>query len=104
MYALAQFLRENALSCPSKKFLHLECPGCGLQRALILLLEGRVGASIAMYPALIPMVLLGLLLVLHLIFKWRHGAAILQWLFIICAAIICANYMLKIARGLVVVI
>ncbi|WP_410493642.1 DUF2752 domain-containing protein, partial [Chryseobacterium sp. PMSZPI] len=29
------------LTCPSKKFLGVECFGCGAQRAIVLVFEGR---------------------------------------------------------------
>jgi len=33
----------------------IDCPGCGLQRAIILLLKGEFWASLNMYPPLLPL-------------------------------------------------
>ncbi len=45
------------IPCPSKTFFGLECLGCGIQRAIILLFEGDFEAAFYMYPALFPLVL-----------------------------------------------
>ena len=39
--------------CLFKTFLHIECPGCGFQRALHALLHGDIQASLAFNPFLI---------------------------------------------------
>jgi hypothetical protein len=38
--------------CPSESLLGLPCPGCGLTRAALLLLSGRISDSLAMNPML----------------------------------------------------
>lgn len=40
--------------CPVAALLHRPCPGCGMTRAVELLLRGRVRESIAMYPPVLP--------------------------------------------------
>src|SRR5262249_59446163 len=40
--------------CPSAALFHRACPGCGLTRAILLLLRGDLGASIAMHPLAVP--------------------------------------------------
>jgi hypothetical protein len=39
--------------CVFKTYLHIECPGCGFQRALHALLHGDIQASLAFNPFLI---------------------------------------------------
>ena len=39
--------------CVFKTYLHIECPGCGFQRALHALLHGDIRASLAFNPFLI---------------------------------------------------
>ena len=43
--------------CPSARWLHVPCPGCGMQRAAHLFLHGDFAASIAMNPLAIPIAL-----------------------------------------------
>ena len=83
------------IPCFYKKYLGFECPWCGSQRALKLLLEGKLMDSIAMFPALIPLILMFAFLGLHLIFKFRNGSRILLSLFILNVVIIAVNYIIK---------
>ncbi|HEY4151046.1 MAG TPA: DUF2752 domain-containing protein, partial [Chitinophagaceae bacterium] len=69
-----QWLEANMLSCPSKKYLHIECPGCGLQRSFLLLLKGNLLASFQMYPATIPILAMLTFVALHLKYRFQHGA------------------------------
>ena len=41
--------------CPSAGMLGLPCPGCGLTRATLLLLQGEVRAALALHPLVIPL-------------------------------------------------
>lgn len=70
------WLQHHLLICPSVKWLHMQCPGCGMQRSLLLLFHGRVSDSLAMHPAAIPLLTLLVFLPLHLAFKFRSGAAV----------------------------
>ncbi len=83
------------MPCFYKKFLGVECPGCGMQRALILLLKGDFIESLQVYPALIPTVFMVLFLVIHLIFRFPKGAIILKYTFIFTASLMVFNYLYK---------
>jgi membrane protein insertase Oxa1/YidC/SpoIIIJ len=96
MSALSHFLKEHSVSCSFKKNFHIQCPGCGFQRSFIALIEGNFTDSLKLYPALIPLLSLWLILVLHLIFKFRNGAFIIKYLFLFCVLIIFVNYLIKI--------
>jgi Protein of unknown function (DUF2752) len=91
-----RWLEKNLLACPSKKFLHIECPGCGLQRSYIALMKGDLAASFQLYPAAIPMLILFCFLLLHLFFRFKNGSKILMMLYIFCATIIAVHYIYKI--------
>lgn len=41
--------------CPSAGMLGLPCPGCGLTRATLLLLQGDVRQALALHPLVIPL-------------------------------------------------
>ncbi len=73
----------------------MDCPGCGMQRAIIELLKGNIWESILLYPALLPTIFLFIFLILHLIFKFKKGALILKISFIFTVSIIIINFIIK---------
>jgi glucan phosphoethanolaminetransferase (alkaline phosphatase superfamily) len=93
--SFADWLELNSLPCFYKKFLGIECPGCGMQRAFIELLRGNFIESLKTYPALLPTIFIVLYLMLHLIFKFRKGAEVLKISFIFTASIIVINFIFK---------
>jgi hypothetical protein len=96
MSALSHFLKEHLVSCSFQKNFHIQCPGCGFQHSFIALIEGNLADSLKLYPALIPLLSLWLILIMHLIFKFRNGAFIIKYLFLFCAFIIFISYIIKI--------
>jgi uncharacterized membrane protein len=91
-----QWLEQHMLRCPSKMLLHIDCPGCGLQRGIVALLKGNWEESFRIYPAALPIIVLFVYLLLHLIFKYKNGAKNLTFLFIFCASIILVHYIYKV--------
>jgi hypothetical protein len=93
---IIRWLEQHMLNCPSKQFLHIECPGCGFQRSFIALLKGDLLQSLSLYPATLP--LLGMLVYtfLHVKFKFVNGARNLKYFQLICAVIIVISYSNKI--------
>ena len=83
------------IPCLWKKYLHIECMGCGFQRALVLLVQGQFEAAFYMYPAVYTLVILFGFLLLHLRFKFKWGAKFLLALFVVNAIIIVINYIFK---------
>jgi Protein of unknown function (DUF2752) len=55
---IISWLDAHQLPCLIKKTFHVECPGCGLQRSFIALLQGNILQSIHFYPALLPLIIL----------------------------------------------
>jgi hypothetical protein len=94
--ALVDWMERNLLACPSKKFLHLECPGCGLQRSVIALFRGDVQASLSLYPATIPLLMLLGFVALHLKFDFRYGGVIIKYLQLGVATIVLVFYIYKV--------
>jgi len=89
------WLESHQQSCFYKKYIGLECPGCGMQRSFIELLKGNLWDSLVLFPALIPTISLVVLLFAHLIFKFKNGAAILKYLFIFNTTIVVLSYIYK---------
>jgi len=83
------------LPCPVKQTMGMDCPGCGMQRAILELLKGNFVESFIAYPALMPIMAMLIFLVLHLKFDFKHGALILKIAFIINALVISLSYFLK---------
>ncbi|MEZ4799226.1 MAG: DUF2752 domain-containing protein [Flavobacteriales bacterium] len=93
------WLSENLLTCPFKACTGMDCPGCGLQRSLIKLLEGDIPGSIEMHPAGMLYPALLIMTGLHLRFQFKNGSKIITWTFILTVTITLINYIIKLYTG-----
>ncbi|OFY95158.1 MAG: hypothetical protein A3K10_14720 [Bacteroidetes bacterium RIFCSPLOWO2_12_FULL_31_6] len=98
MKNIIDWLEHHFLACPYKKYFDIDCMGCGMQRSFIALLKGNFMESFYFYPALLPIVLMMLFLLIHLIFKFKNGASMLKYLFIFNISIVIISYLIKILR------
>jgi Protein of unknown function (DUF2752) len=92
---IIDWLQAHQLPCMFKSITHFDCPGCGLQTSLLLLLRGNVIDSFKTYPALLPIIVLFAFLSFHLVKKTNNGAAVLKYLYFFCAGIIVLSYIYK---------
>lgn len=83
------------LTCPSKKFLGVECLGCGAQRAVVLVFEGKFAEAFQMYPAVYTLLLFFLTLGLSFIDKKRKYSNILMILVGVNLIIMIIGYLYK---------
>ncbi|REC49496.1 DUF2752 domain-containing protein [Chryseobacterium pennipullorum] len=83
------------LTCPSKKFLGVECLGCGAQRAVVLVFEGKFSEAFHRYPAVYTVLLFFFILVLSCIDKKRKYTAFLMILAGVNLAIMIVSYLYK---------
>ena len=83
------------LECSFKKNVGIDCLGCGFQRSIFALLHGNLQDSIRYYLPTVPLIILWIFVILHLFFKFKKGALIIKYLFLICAVLIIINYILK---------
>ena len=83
------------LPCGFKQLTGYDCPGCGFQRSIASLAEGDFTSSFEFYPPLTLILTLFFLLIMHLIFNFKNGAALLKWTFICTTLSILINYILK---------
>ena len=96
MNGLAYWLEKHQLPCFYKKFAGIDCPGCGMQRSFIHLINGDLITSFKLYPPLIPIVLTLVFLCLHLKYEFRNGARILVYSYSISSVFVITNYVVKI--------
>lgn len=67
--------------CPFYNTLHIPCPGCGMSRALMALLQGDIALSLAWNAMLLPSAAAGILAAC-LYKKHRKAAMAIVWIWI----------------------
>lgn len=65
-------LEKYMLPCLSKWLFGIDCPGCGLQRSILLLVKGQVNDAFQMYPAVFTTILFFMFVALHFIDHKRN--------------------------------
>lgn len=97
MKVLTIFLHaeEYMLPCFSKKIFGLDCPGCGIQRSVALILQGEFVAAFKMYPAIYTLILLFCFLILNNFYSVKFYNKIIITLTTITVVLILTNYILK---------
>lgn len=63
---------DYMIPCMSKTLFGIECPGCGAQRSLLLLIQGDFQAAFHMYPPIYTLLPFLVLLGLHLGHKSKN--------------------------------
>ncbi|MEX0361379.1 MAG: DUF2752 domain-containing protein [Allomuricauda sp.] len=87
--------KDYMLPCLNKKLFGIDCPGCGMQRSVDLLLHGDFVGAFKMYPAVYPIVLLLLFLISNLFLKLKFAHQIKFFLMLVTAGTIIVSYILK---------
>ena len=95
MVFLSVLTENNMLPCLNKQILGVECTGCGLQRSVLLLLDGDFTAAFYMYPAIYPMILLLLFLLVDQFVKIKYNNTISIALMISTVTLILTNFLYK---------
>ncbi|WP_265129828.1 DUF2752 domain-containing protein [Chryseobacterium oranimense] len=88
-------IEDFMLTCPSKKFLGIECLGCGAQRAVMLVFEGRFSEAFHMYPAVYTLLLFFLTLGMSFMDKKRKYGGILMIMIAVNLVIMIISYYYK---------
>ena len=86
------------LPCFSKQLFGLDCPGCGSQRALLLVAKGEFATAFQMFPAVYTSILFFLILGMHLLDKSRNYTKRVISLAVINALIMIVSYLYKITN------
>lgn len=88
-------MEEYMIPCPTKKFLGIDCFGCGTQRAIALILEGKFIEAFNMYPPIYGVLLLLFFTLLHFVDKQRKYHKIILFLGIFNAIFMVSAYFYK---------
>ena len=66
MLFMIKGIDEYMLPCMWKKTFNVDCMGCGMQRSIALILEGKFVAALYMYPAIYTLIAMFTFLLIHL--------------------------------------
>ncbi len=91
-------LDDYMLPCLNKTLFGVECPGCGMQRSLSLVLHGEFTAAFKMYPAIYTLILLVFFLIFNLFVKFKHDYKVKIGLIALNVAIVVVSYIIKITH------
>ena len=83
------------LPCLTKKYFGFECMGCGLQRSLVALIQGHFAEAFLLYPAIFPLVILGIAIGINIIYGIKYASQIISFLAILSVTTIIVSYILK---------
>lgn len=88
-------LQDYMLPCLTKQMLGFDCPGCGLQRSVLLLGQGDFLAAFYMYPAIYALIPLALVHITNKFVNFRYANFLIITLSISSVAMILINYIFK---------
>lgn len=88
-------LDNYMLPCFSKQLFGMDCPGCGLQRAIIFLINGEFVAAFKMYPAIYTLILLAGTLISNRLVRLKYGNQLIIGFSIASVALILINFIFK---------
>jgi len=83
------------IPCLSKKFFGIDCFGCGIQRAIVLLFKGEFKAAFYIYPAIYSMLFFGGFLALSFIDKSRNYHKIIVTFGVVTSLVMVVSYFYK---------
>ena len=83
------------LTCGIKKLTGIDCPGCGIQRSFLKLIDGEFLESMELFPALLPLLMLVVYTLLHLKFMFKNGHKVILGLFFSTVGLTIFNFTYK---------
>ena len=87
--------KDYMLPCMNKKLFGIDCPGCGLQRAVVMVSKGEFKEAFYMFPAIYTTLLFSLAILAHFILKKKITSKVLLILGILNVVILIIAYVLK---------
>lgn len=91
-------LQDYMMPCVTKQVLGFDCPGCGLQRSVVLLAQGEFLEAFYMYPAIFSLIPLALVLIVNRFFDFKYANLLIITLAISSVAMIVINYIFKLIQ------
>lgn len=88
-------IEDFMLPCPTKKFFGFECFGCGAQRAMVMVFEGKFSEAFHMFPAVYTLLLFMGTVVLNFADRKRNYGNVLIFLAIINSVVMVFSYFYK---------
>lgn len=88
-------IEDFMLPCLNKKFFGIECMGCGMQRSILLVFQGKFEDAFFMYPAIYSLMALMGVIVFSLFKNFKNSNKIITILAILNGVIILTNFILK---------
>ncbi|NRB60485.1 MAG: DUF2752 domain-containing protein [Winogradskyella sp.] len=95
MFYFMTKLEDYMLPCLSKKYLGMECMGCGLQRSVALILRGEFVEAFYMYPGIYTLITLFSFITISRFRKFNNDTKIISILAILNVIVIVGNYLIK---------
>lgn len=92
---LAEWLSYHSFPCITHIIFGIDCPFCGFQRSFIALISGNLSASIAYFPALIPLLITAVVSVISLKIRNSYFKQIVVWMLIVDLLIVMLNWIVK---------
>ncbi|MFA5557098.1 MAG: DUF2752 domain-containing protein [Flavobacteriaceae bacterium] len=89
-------MEEYMLPCMNRKLFGIDCMGCGIQRSIALIFEGKFADAFYMYPAIYPLMLFFVFVVLNFIDKSRSYHKLIITTGIITALAMVVSYFYKV--------
>ena len=89
---------DYMIPCLTKKLFGIDCFGCGFQRSLLLVFQGKFVAAFNMYPAIYTLMLFAGFLTLNIFYKFKYAEKIKLILVVLNVVIIVTSYFIKINR------
>lgn len=86
------------LPCLNKTLFGIDCLGCGIQRATVLLFQGEFILAFKMYPAIYTLFVLVFFLIFNIFKKFKYDYYIKMGLVFLNVVIIVVSYLYKITN------
>lgn len=83
------------LPCPTKKFFGIDCFGCGMQRAVLMVLKGDFQGAWHLYPPVFSILMFLIFVLLNFVDRRRNYSKAVMWLGIFNGIFIPVSYFYK---------
>ncbi|WP_178987946.1 DUF2752 domain-containing protein [Winogradskyella schleiferi] len=95
MLIIANGLEDYMLPCLNKKLLGFECMGCGMQRSIALIFNGKLIDAFFMYPAIYTLIVFFGFLIVNSFWNIKNSNKIIIILALTNVFIIVTNFIIK---------